>query len=112
MAATLLDEVTSTGAGNAFSAGDIAPAGSSHKGILSKIGVTVAYKTAAPTVATIVLQGSVDKITWVDLGDTSDVSATSVGFAVDGAAYSVYRGNLTVYTAGSNAGVTVKCSGI
>jgi hypothetical protein len=101
MASTLLDGVTSTGAGAVKQARlDIA-----------KFGVTIAYATAAPDSATIKLQGSTDGTTWVDLGETQDVSATSVGFAVDGMSFQFVRGNMTAYSAGSNSGVTMKCTG-
>jgi hypothetical protein len=103
---TLLDGVTTTGAGTAIGAGQ---AGSeSAAGAVKTFGVTIAYATAAPTAATIKLQGSNDSTTWVDLGETTDVSATSVGFGVADSAFSHIRGNLSSYDAGSCTGVTMK----
>ena len=78
--------------------------------ISANFAVTVVYETAAPTAATSVLQGSIDGTTWVDMGNTTDVSATTVGFAVTDKPYAYIRGNLTVYTAGSCDGVTIRAT--
>lgn len=109
--AVLLDAVTGTGAGDTKTATDLAPPGMSHNGVLHRFAVVATYATAAPTAATIKLQGSVDNTNWVDLGNTTDVSATTVGFAVVNMPFPHLRGNLTAYTAGSCTGVTVKCVG-
>ena len=74
----------------------------------NNVGVVVTYAGAAPTAATVKLQGSLDNGVWVDLGNTTDVSATTVGFATANQPFSYIRGNLTAYTAGSCTGVTVK----
>ncbi len=97
---TALDGVTATGAGQPIGVGNEA----------KSFGVVVDYATAAPTVATIKLQGRIEGSGWVDLGETSDVSGVTVGFSVDGKPFSEIRGNLTSYTAGSCTGVTVKVS--
>lgn len=109
--ATLLDAVTGTGAGDSYSGSEIMSHGSSHKGIANNFSVVIAYAGAAPTAATIVLQGSHDDTTWVDLGNTIDVSATSIGFAAANSPFAFVRGNMTAYTAGSCTGVTVTCIG-
>ena len=101
----LLDAVAATGAGSVVNT-------PTPNGPASNYAVTVQYLTAAPTLATVKLQGSIDGSTWVDMGETSDVSATSVGFAVADMPFSQVRGNLTAYTAGgSNTGVTVRATG-
>lgn len=110
--AILLSAVTGTGAGDAKTATDVAPPGLSHKGVLNSFSVVVVYATAAPTAATVKLQGSHDNTSWVDMGNTTDVSATTVGFAVANMPFSHVRGNLTAYTAGSCTGVTVTCEGV
>jgi hypothetical protein len=93
---TSLNAVTTTGAG------------SSNEAKSSRFTCVIVYATAAPTLATVKLQGSLDNTSWVDLGSTTDVSATTVGFSVDGK-YAMYvRGNLSSYTAGSCTGVTMK----
>ena len=47
------------------------------------LSVQIVYTTAAPTAATTKLMGSNnDGSSWVELGSTSDVSATTVGFQV------------------------------
>ena len=112
MASTLLDTVAATGAGSAVGSASIAPAGMSHKGVLSNYSVSIAYTTAAPTAATIKLQGSNDGTTWHDMGNTTDVSATTVGFLVVNTPFDVVRGNVSAYTAGSNAGITMIVSGV
>ena len=109
--ATLLDGVTSTGAGGSKSAGDIAPAGMSHHGILKNFSIQVVYAGAAPTAATTDFEGSHDGTNWLNLGTTSDVSAITVGFAVANYPFAEVRGNLSAYTAGSCTGVTVTCEG-
>ena len=110
--AILLNAVTSTGTGNASTAGDLAPAGLSHKGLLNNFSVVVVYATAAPTAATVILEGSHDNTSWVALGNSTDVSATAVGFSVANTPFPYVRGNLSAYTAGSCSGVTVTCVGI
>ncbi len=109
--ATLLDAVTTTGAGDSRAGSEVAPPGMSHNGVLNNFSVVVVYATAAPTAATIVLQGSHDGTSWVDLGNTADVSATTVGFAATNYPFPSVRGNLTAYTAGSCTGITVTCVG-
>lgn len=110
MAATLLDAVTGTGAGDDKTVNDsLTSAGATHQGILRNFSVAVTYATAAPDAATIKLQGTHDGISYVDLGNTIDISGTVVGFAVANKPFSRIRGNLSVYTAGSCTGVTVTC---
>ena len=109
--ATLLDGVTATGVGDSKSAGEIAPAGMSHHGILRNFSIQVVYAGAAPDAATVKFQGTHDGSNWLDLGNTTDISATTVGFAVTNYPFAEVRGNLTAYTAGSCTGVTVTCEG-
>ena len=109
--ATLLDGVTGTGAGESKSAGDIAPAGMSHHGILKNFSIQVVYAGAAPTAATVDFEGSHDGTNWLNLGTTSDVSATTTGFNVANSPFAEVRGNLSAYTAGACTGVTVTCEG-
>jgi hypothetical protein len=99
---TLLDGVTSTGAGSAVRSGEtlLLPA--------NNYAVVVTYATAAPTAATVVLEGSIDGTNFVSMGSTTDVSAAVVGFSVADKPYPYIRGNLSAYTAGSCTGVTVK----
>jgi hypothetical protein len=112
MPATLLDAVTATGAGSAKTVNDdLASAGATHRGILRNFSVVVAYATAAPTSITLKLQGSHDDVSYVDMGNTTDVSATAVGFAVANMPFPYIRGNITAYTAGSCTGVTATCVG-
>ncbi len=110
--ATLLDAVTGTGAGSAFTANSLTPPGLTHKGLLNNFSVVITFATATPTAATVILQGSLDNSSWVDLGQTTDVSADDVGFSVANKPFLHLRGNLSVYTAGSCTGVTVKCVGV
>lgn len=93
---TLLDGVTSTGAGSV------------HNMKNNHYSCVISYATAAPTSLTIKLQGSLDDSKWVDLGSSNDKSATVVGFAVAWKPFDYIRGNLTAYTAGSCTGVTLK----
>ena len=99
---TLLDGVTTTGAGNVITTTR------DNLGAFSNYVVTVVYETAAPTAATVKLQGSVDGTNFIDMGSTSDVSATTVGFGIANMPFTYIRGNLTAYTAGSCDGVTVE----
>lgn len=98
---TLLDAVTATGAGTAYSLG----------GLMSNFSIVIVYATAAADVATVKLQGSHDDTNWVDMGNSVDVSATTVGFAVANKPFQYVRGNLSAYTAGSCTGVTMIVSG-
>ena len=100
----LLDGVTATGAGTAFS----------PPMLCGNFSVVVAYETAAPTAATIALEGSIDGVTWVTgnpMGSTTDVSAQVVDFHVANKPYLFVRARLSAYTAGACTGVTVKCMG-
>lgn len=97
---TLLDAVTTTGAGTS----------QSLSSLMNNFSVVVTFATAAPTASTVKLQGSHDDTSWVDLGNTTDVTATTAGFAVANMPFSYVRGNLTAYTAGSCTGVTVTVS--
>jgi hypothetical protein len=99
---TLLDAVTATGAGTT----------QALESICKSFSCVITYATAAPTAATVKLQGSNDGTNFVDLGSTTDVSATTVGFAVADKPFGIIRGNLTAYTAGSCTGVTLKVVGI
>ncbi len=112
MASTLLSAVTATGAGDAVGSGSIAPAGMSHHGVLGTFSVSIEYTTAAPTATTVKLQGSNGGSIWHDMGSTTDVSATAVGFLVTNSPFDLVRGNVTAYTAGSNAGITMRVSGV
>ena len=94
---TLLGGVVGTGAGT-----------SQYVKGANNVSVTVAYAGAAPTAATVKLQGSLDNSVWVDMGSTTDVSATAVGFATASQPFPYIRGNMTAYTAGSCTGVTLK----
>ena len=111
MSAILLDGVTSTGGGSAATPADIIAGLGSRTATPVRFSVVVVYATAAPTAATVKLQGSIDETSWVDLGNTTDVSATVVGFSVANKPFPFVRGNLTAYTAGSCTGVTFKCVG-
>ena len=110
--ATLLDAVTSTGAGATKTGGDVAPAGSAHFGVCRTFSIMITYATAAPTAATVLLQGSHDGVSWVTLGTSTDVSTTVVKLTVVDEPFSHVRGNLSVYTAGSCTGVTATCIGV
>ncbi len=111
--ATLLDGVEATGAGNSFAGSELADILASGGNTLSNISVVIAYETNAPTAATVVLQGSLDGVSWVDIGDNgADVSADSVGFSVAHKPHNYFRGNMTAYTAGSCTGVTMKAVGV
>ncbi len=109
---TLLSAVTSTGSGESKTVKDITPDSLVHRGIVSNFSVVVVYATAAPTVATVKLEGSLDNINWVELGNTIDVSNIVVGFSIVNKPFLYIRGNLSAYTAGSCTGVTVTCVGV
>lgn len=108
---TLLNAAILIGAGNSFLSKNAAyPAPSLEDRTSNYIySVVVTYLTAAPTAATVVLEGSLDDINWIPLGNTTDVSALNVAFFVSNKPFINIRGNLTAYTAGTNTGVTVKC---
>ena len=91
---TLLDSVTGTGTGNSIATGG--PDGPS-----ATFSVVVSYATAAPTGATVELEGSIDGTTWVSIGSTTDVTTTAVYFIVTNSPFPQIRGNLSAYTAGA-----------
>ena len=97
---TALSGVVATGAGDPIGTGNEA----------KSFGVVVDYATAAPTAATVKLQGRIEGSGWVDLGQTTDVSATTVGFAVADKPYPEIRANLTAVTINTCTGITVKVS--
>ena len=94
---TLLDTVTTTGVGSSVHLGSL----------IHRFSLVVTYATAAPTAATIQLQGSLDNSSWVDLGETTDVTTTTAGISVKDTPFLYIRGNLDAYTAGSCTGVSV-----
>lgn len=67
---------------------------------------TVTYTTAAPTAATVNLEGTVDGVNWFVLDTTSTTAAAGEMRHVTYKPVSRMRCNLAAYTQGSNAGVT------
>jgi hypothetical protein len=85
--------------------------GSSYNSESKNHAIMVVYATAAPTSATIKFQGSNDGTNFVDMGETSDVSATTVGFACESMPFTYVRGNLTAVSIGSCSGITMTDGG-
>lgn len=114
MPATLLDSVAANGAGRSVEVGEVMAKLSRSRTAPERFTVWVIYETAAPTSATIKLEGSPDGTNWATgdpLGATSDVSAATVDFHVANKPSSFLRANLSNYVAGSCTGVTVICLG-
>jgi hypothetical protein len=104
---TLLNNVTATGASDSYAlpvvSGQVPP----------RLTWVVTFKTAAPTAQTTNLEGSLDNVNWYTLDSSTNLDYTSDTVSgemlhITNKPVKFVRANLATYTAGSNAGVTVK----
>lgn len=111
---TLLDAVSSTGAGSTKTAGDVGFSWKMPNGIMSNFTVT-AVASAATTAITIDLEGSLDDTTWFQLAshvfDAAEITAKAAMFHVINKPVVYIRGNMTAFTQAGSETVTVKCVG-